>query len=86
VYQQAKQIFQAFIEKAAGKNEYAGAVKKSQERMQDIDDTVTFLQAGGPTDTAQAPPAASGSQAPAAGSAAPGTDNSAPPPPAAPNK
>jgi tetratricopeptide (TPR) repeat protein len=79
VYQQAKQIFQAFIEKAAGKNEYAGAVKKSQERMQDIDDTVTFLQAGGPTDTAaQAASAApSGSQAPAAGSAAPaGSDSS----------
>jgi tetratricopeptide (TPR) repeat protein len=75
VYQQAKQIFQVFIEKAAGKNEYAGAVKKSQERMQDIDDTVTFLQAGGPTDTAAAP-AASGSQAPAGSAAPAGSDSS----------
>src|SRR5262249_17956815 len=37
VYQQAKTIFQTFVDKASGKNEYAGAVKKSQERMQDID-------------------------------------------------
>jgi hypothetical protein len=58
VYQQAKQVFQAFLEKAAGKSEYDGAVKKTKERMQDIDDTVTFLQAGGPAPpTAPAPPA-----------------------------
>jgi tetratricopeptide (TPR) repeat protein len=73
VYQQAKQIFQSFVDKAAGKAEYAGAVKKSQERMQDIDDTVTFLQAGGPS--APAAPEASDSSAAAsaspAGSAAP---------------
>ena len=41
-------IFQQFIDKAAGKPEYDGAVKKAKERMQDIDDTITFLKAGGP--------------------------------------
>jgi hypothetical protein len=48
VYQQAKQIFQSFLDKANGKPDYDGAVKKSKERMQDIDDTINFLQAGGP--------------------------------------
>src|SRR6185437_5447102 len=57
VYQQAKQVFQTFMDKAAGKNEYDGAVKKAKERMQDIDDTVTFLQAGGPSTPAPATPA-----------------------------
>jgi tetratricopeptide (TPR) repeat protein len=55
VYQQAKTVFQGFMEKAAGKGEYDGAVKKAKERMQDIDDTITFLQAGGPA--TPAPPA-----------------------------
>src|SRR5580700_1004605 len=75
VYHQAKQIFQTFLDKASGKTEYDGAVKKTKERMQDIDDTVTFLQAGGPsTPAAGGPPApaAAGAPAPApAGSAAP---------------
>ena len=95
VYQQAKTIFQTFVDKASGKNEYAGAVKKSQERMQDIDDTITFLQAGGPsTGSSAAPspsdsaaaPAGSGSaaaDAPAASSAAPAGSGSASPAPAA---
>ncbi len=64
-YQDAKQIFQTFQDKAAGKSEYDGAVKKSKERMQDIDDTITFLQAGGPSNPA--PPST-----PAAGPAAGG--------------
>jgi hypothetical protein len=55
VYQQAKQIFDTFLSKASGKPEYDGAVKKSKERMQDIDDTINFLQAGGPSTP---PPAA----------------------------
>jgi tetratricopeptide (TPR) repeat protein len=80
VYQQAKTVFQTFLEKASGKDEYDGAVKKTKERMQDIDDTVTFLQAGGPSTPAAggppaagAPPAASGAPAapPPAASAAP---------------
>ncbi len=74
IYQQAKTVFQTFMEKADGKSDYDGAVKKTKERMQDIDDTVTFLQAGGPP-AGGAPPAPSDSSAPAAappaGSAAP---------------
>lgn len=40
---QAKNTFQQFVDKAAGKQEYDGAVKRAKERMQDIDDTKTFL-------------------------------------------
>ncbi len=89
VYGQAKQVFQTFMDKAAGKNEYDGAVKKTKERMQDIDDTVTFLQAGGPSTPAAggspaAPPAAGAPASAPAGSAAPaasGSTAAAPPPP-----
>jgi tetratricopeptide (TPR) repeat protein len=90
VYQQAKQIFQTFLEKASGKSEYDGAVKKTKERMQDIDDTVNFLQAGGPpagSPPAGAPPPAneSGGAAPASsGSAAPAASSAPPPPPNSP--
>jgi tetratricopeptide (TPR) repeat protein len=79
VYQQAKQIFQTFQDKASGKSEYDGAVKKTKERVQDIDDTITFLQAGGPSNPAAAAgPAPSDSSAPApSGSAAPGAASSA---------
>jgi tetratricopeptide (TPR) repeat protein len=72
IYQQAKGIFQSFMDKASGKTEYDGAVKKTKERMQDIDDTITFLQAGGPPATP--PPADSSAPASSgapAGSAAP---------------
>jgi tetratricopeptide (TPR) repeat protein len=85
VYQQAKQVFQSFMDKAAGKSEYDGAVKKAKERSQDMDDTIAFLQAGGPpsgspppppppagSGDANAAPAGSGSAAPA-GSAPPAT-------------
>ena len=71
IYQQAKQIFQAFMDKAAGKTEYDGAVKKAKERVQDLDDTVTFLQAGGPAPGA--PPAPPPPPAPTDSSAAPAT-------------
>jgi tetratricopeptide (TPR) repeat protein len=91
VYQQAKQIFQSFVDKASGKAEYAGAVKKSQERMQDIDDTITFLQAGGPSgsaaaaapdtsDSSAASSAAPPGSAPAAGSGAPPAPSASPSP------
>jgi tetratricopeptide (TPR) repeat protein len=86
VYQQAKGIFQTFQDKAAGKNEYDGAVKKSKERMQDIDDTITFLQAGGPSTPAAGGPPAPGAAAPAAGAApaaAPAASGSAAPAPPA---
>jgi tetratricopeptide (TPR) repeat protein len=80
VYQQAKQVFETFMEKAGGKSEYDGAVKKTKERVQDIDDTVTFLQAGGPpaAPTPPAPPASPGGPAPPAGAPAGGA---APAPP-----
>jgi hypothetical protein len=63
VYDQAKQIFQSFLEKASGKSEYDGAAKKAKERLQDIDDTETFLKAG-PAPSASPPPAASDGGAP----------------------
>jgi tetratricopeptide (TPR) repeat protein len=97
VYQQAKGIFQTFQDKAAGKNEYDGAVKKSKERVQDIDDTITFLQAGGPSTPAAsgatppaaagAPPAAGGAPPASAAPAASGSSAAAPPaPPGPPGK
>lgn len=63
---QAKGIFQTFIDKAQGKTEYDGAVKRSKERMQDIADTIQFLDLdaneqkaqgapGGPAPTSDAP-------------------------------
>jgi len=66
VYQQAKEIFRSFLDKAAGKAEYDGAVKKTKERMQDIDDTITFLQTGTPS----APPVSSGAPSSAGDSGA----------------
>ena len=65
---QAKGIFQSFVEKAQGKGEYDGAVKRSKERMQDIDDTIQFLDLPGaePAPAAPAAPAASGATPPAA--------------------
>jgi len=55
---QAKGIFQQFVDKATGKPEYDGAAKRAKERIQDIDDTIQFLQAGGPSTPAPAAPAA----------------------------
>jgi tetratricopeptide (TPR) repeat protein len=52
----AKGIFQQFVDKANGKNEYDGAAKRAKERMQDIDDTIQFLNAG--IDEKNAPPPA----------------------------
>jgi len=39
----AQQIYQQFIDKASGKPEYDGAVKRSKDRIQDITDTLQFL-------------------------------------------
>jgi tetratricopeptide (TPR) repeat protein len=80
VYGQAKETFQKFLEKAGDKPEYAGAVKKTRERMQDMDDTITFLQAGGPS----TPAAPADSSAAPASSAPPPADSAAPPAGAAP--
>lgn len=76
VYEQAKQVFQQFVDKAQGKAEYEGAVKKTKERMQDCDDTITFLKAGGPTP----PPAPADSAAPGAASSSVAAPAAAPPP------
>ncbi len=57
VYNQAKQVFQDFMEKASGKSEYDGAVKKAKERLQDIDDTENFLKAGPPPSPTPTPTA-----------------------------
>jgi len=63
----AKTIFQSFIDKANGKPEYDGAVKRSKERMQDIDDTIQFLQIPDQNpEPAAAPAPAAGAPAPAA--------------------
>jgi tetratricopeptide (TPR) repeat protein len=83
--QAAKAIYQSFLDKAEGKPEYDGAVKRTKGngakdlgRMGDIDDTITFLQLPGPE--ANPPPAAApaGGAAPAADAPAAG----ATPPPA----
>ena len=42
--EQAKGIFKQFLDKASGKAEYEGAVKKASERIKDIEDTETFLK------------------------------------------
>jgi tetratricopeptide (TPR) repeat protein len=67
-YTAAQNIYQQFIDKAQGKAEYDGAVKKAQDRIQDCKDTITFLQAGGPPSP---PPAASGASGSAGGAPAP---------------
>lgn len=43
---ESQKIFQSFIDKASGKPEYDGAVKRSKERIQDIDDTLKFMDLG----------------------------------------
>jgi tetratricopeptide (TPR) repeat protein len=71
---QAKTIFQTFVDKAQGKDEYAGAVKRATERMKDIDDTIQFLNLPGPA----SPPPPSTPAAPAGGDqAAPAPANGA---------
>jgi len=65
---QSQQIFQSFIDKAAGKPEYDGAVKRSKERIQDIDDTLKFMDLGVEDQKAAAPAGA----APAGGAPAGG--------------
>jgi tetratricopeptide (TPR) repeat protein len=86
IYEDAKKIFQTFMDKASGKPEYAGAQKKATERMQDIDDTITFLKAGGPPSATPPPPPPSDSSAspPTAAAAAPSGMSAASPAPSAP--
>jgi Tfp pilus assembly protein PilF len=55
---QAKGIFSQFVDRATGKPEYDGAVKRAKERMQDIDDTKTFLAESAASPTPAPAPAA----------------------------
>jgi tetratricopeptide (TPR) repeat protein len=77
---QAKTIFQTFVDKAQGKDEYNGAVKRATERMKDIDDTIQFLQLPGPS--APPPPATSGAPAAPDGAAPAPAQGGAPAAPA----
>jgi tetratricopeptide (TPR) repeat protein len=80
----AKGIFQQFIDKAEAKPEYAGAVKRSKERMEDIDGTIQFLNLPGEEQKAapQTPPPATGAAAtPAPAGGAPATPAPAAPEP-----
>jgi tetratricopeptide (TPR) repeat protein len=68
---QSQQIFQQFIDKASGKPEYDGAVKRSKERITDIEDTLKFMDLGVEDQKSAAPAgAAPGGAAPAAAPAA----------------
>lgn len=53
----AKGIFEQFVDKAAGKPEYDGAVKRAKERIQDIVDTKQFLEMGAQSTGPATPPA-----------------------------
>jgi tetratricopeptide (TPR) repeat protein len=75
----AKTIFQSFIDKSADKPEYAGAVKRSKERIQDMEDTITFINTKVAPEPNAAPPSP-----PAGGGAAPDGGAAAPAPPAPP--
>ena len=82
---QAKGIYQSFVDKAQGKSEYDGAVKRATERMKDIDDTIAFLQLPGGDTPAPAPAPAGGAPAdgaPAAGATPPPAAGAAPAAPA----
>jgi len=69
----SQKIFQSFIDKASGKPEYDGAVKRSKERIQDIDDTLKFMELGVEEQKSAAPAGAAPAGAPPAG--APGGGN-----------
>ena len=64
-------ILNDFIQKASGKPEYDGAVKRAKDRVQDAGDIITFLETPDDTSSSTPPPPASGAKdappAPAAG-------------------
>lgn len=51
----SQKIFQSFIDKASGKPEYDGAVKRSKERIEDIDGTLKFMDMGAEEQKSAAP-------------------------------
>lgn len=57
-YDKAKGIFQQFMDKAQGKPEYDGAVKRTKERVQDMQDIKEFLLIPDAPTTPPSPPAA----------------------------
>jgi Tfp pilus assembly protein PilF len=73
VFNQAKSLFQQFIEKAKGKDEYAVAVKRAEERIKDIDVNIQVIKENAAA-AKNPPPAAPPPAAPRAG------DPAAPPP------
>ena len=80
---QSQTIFQSFIDKASGKPEYDGAVKRSKERITDIEDTLKFMDLGVEEQKSAAPAGAApaGGAAPAAApGAAPAAAPAADPP------
>lgn len=50
----AMAILQNFQSKASGKPEYDGAVKRAKERVEDMNDTITFIQSAPPPSAAPA--------------------------------
>jgi hypothetical protein len=67
----SQKIFQSFLDKASGKPEYDGAVKRSKERIQDIDDTLKFMDLGAEEQKSAAPAGAAPGGAPPAAPAEP---------------
>ena len=65
---QAQTILRTFTEKASGKAEYDGAVKRSKERIEDMDVMKEFIKGGGNVNKAP-PPVENTGDAPAGGAA-----------------
>jgi tetratricopeptide (TPR) repeat protein len=66
---QAQALFRTFTEKASGKSEYDGAVKKAKERVEDMDGMKAFIKAGGDAQKAPPPPVNTGEEGAPAGGA-----------------
>lgn len=66
--EQAQGILRTFTEKASGKAEYDGAVKRSKERIEDMDVMKEFIKGGGNVNKAP-PPVENTGDAPAGGAA-----------------
>ncbi len=82
-FEQAQTILKSFTEKANGKPEYDGAVKRAKERVEDMDAMKEFIKAGGSSTAAPPPPVNTGEgpAAPAGGATTdPAPANPAPAP------
>ncbi|MGC4066064.1 MAG: hypothetical protein QM784_15715 [Polyangiaceae bacterium] len=75
--------YEDFVGKASGDDAFAAAVKRSNDRIQDLRDTIKFLQEGAEARKAAEaappppPPPAEGGDKPAEGAAAPPADDKA---------